>query len=267
MAQPAVRQFAGDIRLWQINDNGTRSPVIPNEDDPSGNQPIETDTLTFSYDAGDEIKVVSKRRGARYQQPIHQKNLPGTTSVASTLLEVPPLILARMLFGEGSTATVSAGSATAAAFTLPDNIDLPVQLPHRLLTSATFTVTDTAGTTTYVDGTDYTVDRRRGQLLPLAGGDLTAGQDVKLTYAYAAHVATTIIGGATPTKDFYITGDMEDRISLENGELRIPKASLTTDGDVDWLSTEPIKVTLKGACIVADGEAEPYTFVAYKASA
>jgi hypothetical protein len=267
MAQPAVRQFAGDIRFWQKATDGSLVPVIPEEDDPSGNQPIETNSFVFSYEAGDEIKVLSKRRGARYNQPIHSDTLPGITSVTTALLEVPPLILARMLFGEGSTATINAGSATAAAFTVPDNIDAPIQLPHRLLTNATITITNTAADVTYDVDDDYVVDRRRGQLILPAGSTIVAGQGLKLTYGYGAQVVTTIVGGATPTKSFYITGDMEDRISLENGELRIPQANLTTDGDVDWLSAEPIQVTLTGECIVADGEDEPYTFVAYKAAA
>ena len=60
---------------------------------------------------------------------------------------------------------------------------------------------------------------------------------------------------------------MEDRISHENGELRIPEASLTVDGDVDWLSAEPIQATLTGDVLVANGESAPYTFTTYVASA
>lgn len=267
MAKPAVRQFAGDIRFWEKQTNGDLVPVIPEAADPSGNQPIEAESFTFSYEAGEEIKVVSKRRGARYNQPIHSESQPGTTSVTSTLLEVPPLILARMLYGSGSTAVITAGSATAAAFTIPANVDAPIQLPHRLLTDATITITNTAGDVTYDVDDDYVVDRRRGQLILPSGSTIVASQGVKLTYGYAAQVSTTIIGGATPTKSFYITGDMEDRVSLENGELRIPEAKLTTDGEVDWLSTTPIQVTLTGECIVPDGEEAPYTFVAYAAAA
>ena len=99
MPAPAVRQFAGDIRFWEQAANGDLIPVIPNAADPTGNQPIETNTLSFSYEAGDEQKVISKRRDARYNQPIHSETLPGTTSVSTTLLELPPLILARILFG------------------------------------------------------------------------------------------------------------------------------------------------------------------------
>jgi hypothetical protein len=267
MAAPKVRQFAGDIRFWEKDSDGNLTPVIPEAADASGNQPLEVDALTFSYEAGEEINVVSKRRDARYNQPIHNETLPGTTNVSVGTLEVPPLILARMLYGEGTTATVAGGTATAAAFTLPANIDAPVQLPHRLLTDATATVTNNAADVTYVAGTDYILDRRRGQIIiPATGSAIVAGQVIKLTYTYASHVKTDIVGGATPTKAFYITGDMQDRISEENGELRIPQANLTTDGDVDWLAAEPIKVTLTGPCVVADGESAPYTFTAYKAS-
>jgi hypothetical protein len=267
MATPAVRQFAGDIRFWENDGDGNLIPVIPEAADSSGNQPLECNALTFGYEAGEEINIVSKRRGARYNQPIHNETLPGTTNVSVTSLEIPALILARMLFGEGTTATVNAGSVTAADFELPDNIDVPIQLPHRLLTDAAITVTGPSATPTYVVDDDYIIDRRRGQIIIPAGSAIEAGDTIELTYAYAAHVKTSIVGGATPTKAFYITGDMEDRISGENGELRIPQANLTTEGEVDWLSAEPIQVTLVGPCVVASGESAPYTFETYKASA
>src|SRR5690606_24514453 len=132
MAQPAVRQFAGDIRFWEKQNDGSLVAVIPEASDPTGNQPIETNALSFSYEAGDEVSVVSKRRDARYNQPIHSETLPGTTNVSATLLELPPLILARILYGEGSTAIVSAGSVTDQALAIPSK-DVPIQLPHRLI--------------------------------------------------------------------------------------------------------------------------------------
>lgn len=264
MAKTAVRQFAGDIRFWEKASNGDLIPVIPEPNDPNLNQPIETNSLVFGYEPGDEQKIVSKRRDARYNQPIHSENLPGTTSVTAALLEVPPLILARMLFGEGSTAIKVAGTATAEEVTVTA-INAPIQLANRLVSS----VVVKKGAATLVLDTDYTLspsDARRGQIMPKAGGALAKGDALTVNYSYAAQVSTAIVGGATPTKKFMITGDMEDRINGDSGELRIPEASLTVDGDVDWLSDEPIQITLTGDVIVADGESAPYTFVAYKAS-
>ena len=102
MATPQVRQFAGDVRLWLWKPDGSRVPVIPVDfaDDSSGNQPMEIDTLTFSYAKGEETKVLSKRRDSHYQQPINVSTLPGPTSAKITALECPPIMLARVLFGE-----------------------------------------------------------------------------------------------------------------------------------------------------------------------
>lgn len=263
---PAVRQFAGDIRLWEKNaDTGALTPVIAANDDASGNQPIEANALTFSYEAGDEVKVVSKRRDARYNQPVYSDTQPGTTSVALTVLELPPLILARILFGEGTSATIEAGSVTDQALAIPRK-DAPLQLPHRFLKTTPAPVVKD-GATTLVAGTDYKIDSRRGQIMILSAAVTVDDPDVTISYSYDAQVSTSIVGGATPSKSFYITGDMEDRVSGENGELRVPQANLSVDGDVDWLSAEPIQATLSGVAVVAAGESAPYTFVAYKQSA
>lgn len=262
MAAPKVRQFAGDFRFWEKNPTtGALVPVIPEVTDKSGNQPLETNSFSFSYEAGDEINVVSKRRDARYNQPIHSETQPGTTSVSTGVLELPPLILARILYGEGSGATLASGSVTDAALPVTTK-DVPMQLPHRLLLSTPTPVVKDAAVT-MVAGTDYDLDLRRGQIRIKKAGVLVGDTDITISYSYPAQVSTTIVGGATPTKSFYITGDMEDRISGENGELRVPQANLTVDGDVDWLSSEPIQATLTGPVIVAAGETAPYTFVTY----
>jgi len=87
---PAIRQFAGDIRLWEQAANGDLIPVIPEADDPSGNQPIETNAMQFAYQAGDEQKIVSKRRDPPHNQPHHTEKLPGTTPVTPTRPDPPP---------------------------------------------------------------------------------------------------------------------------------------------------------------------------------
>ena len=261
MPAPAIRQFAGDIRFWEKADNGSLIPVIPDPTDSTGNQPIETNALSFGYEPGDEQKIVSKRRDARYNQPVHSEQLPGTTQVNVTLLEVPPLILARMLFGEGTTSTIVAGEAEDAALAITSK-DVPLQLPHRMLKASPAPVI-MQGVTTLVAGTDYKIDLRRGQVRILAAGVDVGDADVTVSYEYDAHVATHIIGGATPTKKFYVTGDMEDRISEDNGELRVPLASLSVTSEVDWLSAEPIQVEMSGDALVAPGESAPYTFTLY----
>lgn len=261
---PQVKLFAGDFRFWQ-NNGGTLEPVIPDPDDPSGNQPVETDSFSFSYEAGDKTEIKSKCRGARYMQPIYSETLPGVTSVNTGLLELPPLIMARILFGVGSGATLAAGAVTDAALIVSSK-DVPLQLPHRLLKATPAPVVEQGGTP-LVAGTDYDLDLRRGQIRIKAVGVDVGDEDLTISYSYDAQVSMHIVGGATPTRQFYITGDMEERVSGENGELRIPQVNLTVDGDVDWLSSEPIKASLTGDVVIAAGEDAPYTFTSYKAAA
>ena len=263
MAQISVRQFAGDIRFWEIQNDGTHVAVIPEGTDLSGNQPLEVDTLTFGYEAGDEQKVVSKRRDARYQQPIHSETLPGSTQVTVTALEVPPIMLARMLYGSAAVSTVADGSTTDDVYDVPADPTQAIQLDHRFIKASPPPVVKKNGGDSLVVDTDYKIDARRG-LLYLISPTAKGEEKVKVSYSHPAQLQTTIKGGAVPTRAFKIVGDMQDRISGKSGELTIPRANLTTDGDVDWLSDEPIKVTLTGDCLIAPPADAAYTFVEYE---
>ena len=262
MPAPKVRQYAGDFRMWRKAANGMLTPVIPEPTDPQGNQPIEANAAAFSYEAGDEINVVSKRLDSRYNQPIYTDTLPGTTSLSLTLLEIPTAILARVLYGEGADASVTAGTVTDEAVTVTD-LARPVQLANRYLLTGPDPVVK-KGADTLVAGTDYIIDRRRGQLTAVAGGDVTKDDALLVSYSYSALSATRILGGATPVESFYITGDLQDRISGERGELEIFDARLTVDGEVDWLSSEPISPVLTGVLIVPSEAPAPYVFTAYQ---
>lgn len=269
MATVKIRQFAGDFRMWRKANDGTLTPVIPEATDTHKNQPVETNSLTFSYEAGEETIIPSKRRGARYNQPIYSDTLPGTTDVAIQLLETPPAILARMLFGEAASADITGGTVTDANFTVTA-LDAPMQLPHRYV-KASPAPTVEFGASTLVAGTDYTLDQRTGTLTILSAGTLGSTVDVDdvlvLNYQYETVTGTTILGGATPTEAFFITGDLEDRVSGEQGYLTIYEVKLSVDGEIDWLSAEPIQPTLTGTAIVPDGAPAPYKFDVYKGPA
>ena len=269
MATVKIRQLAGDIRMWMIADDETRSPLIPEASDMHKNQPVETNSLTFSYEAGEETVIPSKRRGARYGQAIYAETQPGTTDVTIQLLETPPVILARMLFGEAANADITAGTVTDANFTVTV-LDVPMQLPHRYLKS-TPAPTVEFGASTLVAGTDYTLDTRTGTLTILSAGTLGSTIEVDdvlvLNYQYESVTGTTILGGAIPTQRFFITGDMEDRISGEQGYLTIYEVKLGVDGEIDWLSSEPIQPTLTGKATVPADAPAPYKFDVYKGPA
>lgn len=269
MAAPKVRQFAGDFRMWRKANDGTLTPVIPEALDTEKNQPIETNAVSFSYEAGDETTINSKRRGALYNQPIFTDTLPGTTSVSLTLLEVPTAILARVLYGEAADAAISTGSVTDGSVTV-ERLDGPMQLTHRYI-KASPAPTLAKGVTPLVLGTDYLIDLRKGTIVILSAGTVGAtidvGDTLTVNYSYETVTGTTILGGATPTESFFITGDMEDRVSGEQGYLQVYEVKLQVDGEIDWLATEPLSPVLTGKALVPNGAPAPYKFDVYKQAA
>jgi hypothetical protein len=267
--QPKVRQYSGDIRMWRKAPDGTLSPVIPDADDPLGNQPIEANANSFTYEAGDTVEIKSKQNGARYNQPIYSEQAPGTNGMTLQLLEMPLAILASVLRADLVNISVTAGSVTDDPVTVVDLVK-PFQLDHRYIL-ATPTPVVKIGVATLVAGTDYKLDRRRGLLTPVEGGALAAaitaaagaGAAVLMSYTYPAVDASRFLGGALPSQKFYITGDMQDRISAEYGELEVFEANLGVDGEIDWLSAEPLQPTLTGPLLVPTGAPAPYVFTTY----
>jgi hypothetical protein len=273
MAQPKVRQYSGNIRMWRIGANGVKVPVIPEPTDPQGNQPIEANATAFTYEEGDTVEIKSKQNGARYNQPIYSEQLPGTNGLSLQLLEMPTAILARVLRAEIAEQSIAAGTVSAATSTIRDAVG-PHQLPHRYLLASpapSFEVESTA----LVAGTDYTLDRRLGKITPIAGGALATaiaaagdtGATLSSTYSYPAVKNTDFLGGAKPREKFFITGDMQDRISGEYGDLVIYEANLGPDGDLDWLGTEPLQPTLTGPLLAPTDAPAPYKFSTYEQTA
>jgi len=72
---------------------------------------------------------------------------------------------------------------TAVIYAFPASGAQTINVGHMGL--STIKLTNTAGTTTYVEGADFTVDRVNGVITAAGGGLLTAGQSVKLSCNYA----------------------------------------------------------------------------------
>lgn len=75
-------------------------------------------------------------------------------------------------------------------------------LPNYVIAASTVTVKNSLGTTTYVEGTDYTIDYANGLLYTKAGGTITASQSLMIGYTYcdpskvtAANIVGTVIAG------------------------------------------------------------------------
>lgn len=258
MAQNRVLQFEGDIRLWSIpSGGGANVPVLDDTTDVYGNIPIEASASVFSYEAGELIEVKSKRRD-RYNQVIHSEQQPGTSSLALTLVAVPPAIVARVFYGEAAEVSVTGAAVTNEAITFSAD-ELSQPLAHdRIDDDPAPVVTNTAGDTTYVAGTDYEIDLRLGRIRRLSTGAITATQTVHVDYTYLSYTLTSIRGGVQPQQNFYLLGDMKNRPDGKDMRLEVYQANLATDGEIDLFGSEPITVTIAGPLITPEDKTEPY---------
>jgi hypothetical protein len=262
-----VMQFEGDIRMWQVDaTTRVKTPVNAAIDDVFGNTPVEASAAIFSYTAGDTRQVVSKRRD-RYNQPIFSDQDPGASGISLTLVAIPPMILARMFYGDAAETSVSTGSATAEAISADDTtVTTPIQLSHKYVKASPAPVVK-KDSDTLIEGTDYTLDLRRGLVIPKSGGAIVAGDDLAVDYSYTGYELISIRGGVKPTENFYITGDMLNRPDKSDLSIEIDQANLSNDGDVDLFSADPITVTLKGTLVTIEGATEPYRTKQYTPAA
>jgi len=262
-----VLQLSGDIRMSLRATNGTLTPVNPDPTDPFNNLPVEANAALFTYKAGETRTVTSRRRPPRNGAVLFSRQDPGINSMSLTLVAIPGAILARMFYGELAVTEVEAGLVTATPITVTAK-GVPLKLPHRYLTDAAFTLTDNATPTpaTLVLDTDYTVDRRRGEITILTGSTVAVDDVVLATYTKIEYRLLEIIGGSKPEQDFYLHGDMYNDAADEDGELEVFQATMSKDGDVDLFSLEPLTVTISGPLITPEGAPGAYIWRSFEKS-
>jgi hypothetical protein len=71
-----------------------------------------------------------------------------------------------------------------------------IQLPNGNVSA--LVVTNSTNSTTYANGTDYTLDAVNGIVARIATGAILAGASVEIAYKYAEVVAATANGGSAP---------------------------------------------------------------------
>jgi len=103
-------------------------------------------------------------------------------------------------------------------------------------------VTNAAGTTTYVEGTDYTIDTslkddKIGRILFLDGGSISDGDDVRVTYGFD-HPEYSKIQAFKNTQVEGMFRFVSDNPVGTNQELEIWRVSLTPSGDTSLIGDD-----------------------------
>lgn len=174
---------------------------------------------------------------------------------ALTLDELSQETLAMQLAGEVSDLTQTAGALTGIDVTVEPG--KWVDIGYENLDLAALEVKNVAGTTTYVNGTDYEVNPRTGQIYVPLGGTIAAGI-VKFTAGKKAFTGKRIAGGKQFSTTLRLKLDGINLITRQNILLTAQQGTVSAQDAYDFLSGKLASVPLKGLLEVAAGYDSPF---------
>lgn len=202
-----------------------------------------------------ELRELTSRGKNTYGQVIESVALQQPADFTVDMPEVNKDSLAIALLGTTATLSQTAGSLSAEALTA--KLDGWVA-SSKAAWSADPTVTNEAGTTTYVLGEDYIVNRDLGWIKALPGGDITDNQVIEISVAYAA-ISGTEIKGATQA-------DVRARFKLDGKNqadglpciVTVHEVVVAADSAFDFLADDFNTVSLPGRMKTPVGFTEPF---------
>lgn len=209
----------------------------------------------FEIKANSELRErVSKGRGS-YGQVVASAAIPQPFDLNVTMGEADKTGLAIALLGTAAAVTQASGTTTNTAITTV--VDKWVALPFARLTSAPQVVTNVAGSTTYVEGTDYLLNRELGLIKQLAGGAMVAGPN-HIDLTYGAITSTEILGAtaAAIRAEFILDGkNLADDTPCV---VTVYEGVVASDAAVDFLSDQFLTIPLPGRLVTPAGRTAPF---------
>jgi hypothetical protein len=242
----AARSFlgAGDVYIDRLVDGvrqGQVGPIYANKLEIQPNVDTKQSTSKGRYDYGQVLESVNLAQPAEFT--IELKEATGDILTMAFL---------------GTSASYSAASGTMvdqARVVTAKGTWLP--LGHKNLDD-TITVENAGGTVTYVEGTDYKLNRPLGLLMILPGSVIAAAATVNVSGAYSA-VSGTLIQGATRTE---VRAEIVfDGINQADGTqvtVNIWEAVLSADSAFDFLADDFGNISLTGTLKTPTGKSAPF---------
>ena len=180
-----------------------------------------------------EQKTQTSRMRETYGQNLDTKSILKTVTGSMDIHQWIPKTLAWGLMGEevpltGGSGTVSTPEAVVAV------LDEFVRLVHQDVSSVV--VKDATDTTTYVAGTDYTVNAALGMIETLSGGAIADGATLHVTYSYAAQSGYQVNIGTKTLIRVAILIDGEDEYTGEPMNAEFYSVVLASGAEIGIIS-------------------------------
>lgn len=216
--------------------------------------PFECDK--FEIKPNVELKEKTSKGKSTYGQVVETVAIPQPAQLTVDLSEVNKTSLAIALLGTTASLAQSSGTLTDEAVVVVHDKWVPLSKAN--LTGSQ-TVTNEAGSTTYVDGEDYIINKTLGWIKALSTGAIADGATVEVDSTYAA-ISGTEIKGQTETQvraKFKLDGkNFADDLPCI---VTVHEAVIAADSAFDFLGNDFNVVSLPGRMKTPTGFTEPFT--------
>lgn len=212
----------------------------------------------FAIKATTKLEEMTGRGRTTYGQILASVAIPQPTEFEIEVAEVNREAMALATLGTVATFTQSSATVTDEAVSAAATLGDWVPLAKHSITAASVVVTNSAATTTYVEGQDYEINYSLGWIRALVGGTITAGQALKVDYAVPAINGVRLRGVTQPQLKARFT---LDGLNLVDGSRCIVKAwegVISSSSAFDFMSGKFNAVPLTGRLNTPTGKTEPF---------
>lgn len=238
---------SGDVYLALLDAAGVKGALLD-----VGN------TTKLGIKPNSEIKEQKSKKRDSYGDTLETVALKQPADLSVILETVNRANLRYAFMGADSAYSQTAGAVVDEAVTA--RLDGWVQLAAEEVSAVV--VKNSAGSTTYVAGTDYVVNSRLGMVKAITGGAITDAQALKVSYSKAAFTGAAIRGNVQPQIRAYLLLDGKNLVDDSIGILEAYEVVLTTNSEFDWFKDDFNTIELAGRLKTPVGKTEPFVFKA-----
>lgn len=204
-----------------------------------------------------ELKEAVSKGRSSYGQVIESVAIPQPSDLTVEMGEVNKESMALALLG--TVAALSQASGTMTDQAVVTDHDAWVSVGHAALNATGITVENTAGTTTYVEGTDYLLNRQLGLIKTLSSGTIPDATSVNINGGYAAITGNEIRGSTQPQLRAKFILDGKNFVDDSPVIVTVHEAVIAADAAFDFLADDFNVVSLPGRMKTPTGFNEPFT--------
>jgi hypothetical protein len=203
-----------------------------------------------------EVRQSTSKGRYDYGQVLETVNLQQPAQLALELKEVQGNVLAYALMGTTAAITQSSGTLTDQAVTIKKTKWVPIGDKVKL--GSAIVVENSGGTVTYVEDTDYVLNRPLGLIKILSGSVIADNASLLVSGPYGAMAGTRVSGATQGEIRCRILFDGINQADGSEVTAEIYEAILSAESEFDFLPDDFGVVSMTGTAKTPAGKTAPF---------